>query len=70
MRNQWHTVATALAFVIGGATLPPVFGQDAAGQRTPWGDPDLQGIWDSKTQTPLQRVLPSSSVVTPRPACT
>jgi hypothetical protein len=23
--------------------------------RTPWGDPDLQGIWDSKTITPVQR---------------
>ena len=23
--------------------------------KTPWGDPDLQGIWDGKTQTPLQR---------------
>lgn len=23
--------------------------------RTPWGEPDLQGIWDSKTVTPLQR---------------
>jgi hypothetical protein len=23
--------------------------------RTPWGDPDLQGIWSSKTQTPLER---------------
>ena len=23
--------------------------------QTPWGDPDLQGIWDSKTQTPLER---------------
>ena len=23
--------------------------------RTPWGAPDLQGIWDSKTQTPLER---------------
>jgi hypothetical protein len=22
---------------------------------TPWGDPDLQGIWDSKTITPVQR---------------
>ena len=22
---------------------------------TPWGHPDLQGIWDSKTQTPLER---------------
>ena len=23
--------------------------------HTPWGDPDLQGIWNSKTQTPLER---------------
>ena len=23
--------------------------------ETPWGDPDLQGIWNSKTQTPLER---------------
>ena len=23
--------------------------------RTPWGDPDLQGIWSSKTTTPLER---------------
>jgi hypothetical protein len=24
-------------------------------QRTPWGDPDLQGVWDRRTITPLQR---------------
>ena len=23
--------------------------------RTPWGDPDLQGIWNNATSTPLQR---------------
>ncbi len=23
--------------------------------RTPWGDPDLQGVWDRRTITPLQR---------------
>ena len=23
--------------------------------RTPWGDPDLQGIWDYRTLTPLER---------------
>ena len=23
--------------------------------RTPWGDPDLQGIWDYRTITPLER---------------
>ena len=25
------------------------------GARTPWGVPDLQGIWDFRTITPLQR---------------
>ena len=23
--------------------------------RTPWGDPDLQGVWNDATSTPLQR---------------
>src|SRR5438552_15039815 len=23
--------------------------------RTPWGDPDLQGVWDYRTITPLER---------------
>ena len=23
--------------------------------RTPWGHPDLEGIWDSKTITPMER---------------
>ena len=27
----------------------------AAGQRTPWGDPDLQAVWTSSTLTPLER---------------
>ena len=26
-----------------------------AGPRTPWGDPDLQGVWDYWTFTPLER---------------
>ena len=37
---------------------PPVSGGPDDGwvpARTPWGDPDLQGIWNSKTQTPLER---------------
>jgi hypothetical protein len=37
-----------------------VKGQDPAAQhyfdkRTPWGDPDLQGIWDGTTPTPFER---------------
>lgn len=43
------------------AVLGPVsaLAQDDEGSwaigRTPWGDPDLQGIWNSKTTTPLER---------------
>ena len=53
-----------LAATIAGAWLlaPPVLGQTqapgakpAAATRTPWGDPDLQGIWNNATSTPLQR---------------
>ncbi len=29
--------------------------QDETGARTPWGDPDLSGIWDFRTMTPLER---------------
>ena len=30
------------------AKKPPAF-------KTPWGDPDLQGVWNDATSTPLQR---------------
>lgn len=26
--------------------------------KTPWGDPDLQGIWNTQTRTPFQRMRP------------
>ena len=39
---------TALAIV---AVIPDA----VAGQTTPWGAPDLQGIWDFRTITPLER---------------
>ena len=29
--------------------------QGAGAMRTPWGDPDLQGVWDYRTITPLER---------------
>ena len=28
---------------------------ETSAPRTPWGDPDLQGVWDYRTLTPLQR---------------
>ena len=38
--------------------------------RTPWGDPDLQGIWSGETLTPLQRParFASRAVLTPEEA--
>ncbi len=30
-------------------------GSDSGSHRTPWGDPDLQGIWTNATLTPLER---------------
>ncbi len=33
----------------------PAAGQSATPPRTPWGAPDLQGVWDFRTITPLQR---------------
>lgn len=49
----------ALCCLCGGSTA--VAGQGAqtdngyATPRTPWGDPDLQGMWDTRTYTPFER---------------
>lgn len=65
MRNRRLASAGALAIV----WLAPIFlsGQTPSTEaaapaqtswtmpRTPWGDPDLQGIWNNSTTTPLER---------------
>ena len=43
------TVMALLAF----APVPAAAQEDAP--RTPWGTPDLQGVWDFRTITPMQR---------------
>ena len=50
----------AAVIVIVSTTSVPVAGQTSAehewtSPRTPWGDPDLRGIWDFRTLTPLER---------------
>src|SRR5262245_11180328 len=58
MRNP---VIRSLAVVV--ASMAIAFEVPVAGQapkrysppRTPWGDPDLQGVWNDATSTPLQR---------------
>ena len=53
---------TVLAVITAG-TAQQAAAQSAASEqrppvpRTPWGDPDLQGLWNYGTNTPLQRPL-------------
>ena len=50
MNKQSILVSVAVPFAVLAAT-----GCDAQVERTPWGDPDLQGLWSNATLTPLQR---------------
>ena len=47
----------ALVAVVGIAWVAPVAleAQSSATPRTPWGDPDLQGLWTNTTTTPMER---------------
>ena len=52
-RRLRASVVPVLAFLV-----PVLAAASAAGQsapRTPWGDPDLQGIWSSSGATPMER---------------
>ena len=61
MRSQ--CLVGALVVVIVGVLLAPVpvagqvptAGAETGKSRTSWGDPDLQGVWDFRTLTPLER---------------
>ncbi len=46
-----HVIAAGVAIVLG----PALAGQGRAVPRTPWGTPDLQGVWSFATVTPLER---------------
>ena len=48
----------ALAVVLGLAlAAAPAAAQSETVARTAWGDPDIQGVWDYRTLTPLERPL-------------
>ena len=50
----WHArVPVAAQSQTGGA--PIAAAATSTTPRTPWGDPDLQGVWDYWTFTPLER---------------
>jgi hypothetical protein len=46
-------VAAAIGIV--SVSVTRTSAQNAEVPRTPWGDPDLQGLWTDETDTPLQR---------------
>ena len=54
MRSQYFALLGALTGVIVIVLVAPA---TVAGQalRTPWGEPDLQGIWNNRFVTPLER---------------
>ena len=56
-------VAIALTVALAGQT-PAKPAKAYAVPRTPWGDPDLQGVWNDATSTPLQRPNGTKDVLT------
>ena len=44
-----------IASVLVAARMAPPASAEAPALKTPWGEPDLQGIWTDETDTPLQR---------------
>jgi hypothetical protein len=47
--------ALSLSSVSGQAPKKPALSIKRTALHTPWGDPDLQGVWNDATSTPLQR---------------
>jgi hypothetical protein len=60
MRNRFSgpmlsVAIVALALVVVSVSTSAQAPAPAQAIKTPWGDPDLQGIWTDETNTPLQR---------------
>ena len=51
------TMQPLIAVAVGAALLVPLGAADGSWElpRTPWGDPDLQGVWTNETITPFER---------------
>lgn len=50
-----HRLTTGLATSLATVGIIATFSGSASAQLTPWGQPDLQGVWDFRTVTPLER---------------
>ena len=54
--NRWAANSAAAGLMICGIVAGPALGQETwVPDRTSGGKPDLQGVWDFRTLTPLQR---------------
>ncbi|HJN46927.1 MAG: hypothetical protein QGI10_10045 [Vicinamibacterales bacterium] len=57
--RRWIPAAIVVVFTVLALVPVPAAGQGQTAEgpvaRTPWGDPDLQGVWDYWTFTPLER---------------
>ena len=62
----------AMVAVVAQQTETPGGAPSDAGVRTPWGEPDLQGIWNGRTLTPIERPAKFADrpVLTPEEAAT
>jgi len=49
------TLATGLLLIALAAAAVPAAGQKWTAPQTPWGHPDLQGLWTNATVTPFER---------------
>ena len=67
MHRGCHVLVSAglLAFILAAVPAAPAFAQwtpnrlaadESELSRTPWGAPDLQGVWNNSTTTPLERL--------------
>src|SRR5215467_9850637 len=60
MRGRFlRSISIVVALAASGAVIPLIMGaapsEAPVPMKTPWGEPDLQGIWTDETDTPLQR---------------
>ena len=55
MTRTMLAAAGAVLLLAPGAAAAQAAGGGAETERTPWGDPDLQGVWTNTTTTPMER---------------
>jgi hypothetical protein len=55
MPGSTSLVRSSFVMVAALCLFTPVQAQKYRTPRTPWGDPDLQGLWSNQTSTPLER---------------